>query len=216
MCMMSCNRACSVLRWEGMKKILFTLLMCVALAPVGRAEIDTDKVLDSVLKVGVKLLEKEAQKLENDTEMNPDGRKITSGVVNIGAKLLEKQRQEMLPPGQQPDPQAGDLTGDLESLGGQVISHAVKSGWDAGMTNFKAEVRQEQKELEDTLNARLAEQTAANDRMQASMDASIQSMQSMQWLCWGMLAALCIVLIAMVGLFWYIHSLRRRLTPQEK
>lgn len=57
-------------------------------------EIDTDKVLDTVLKVGVKLLEKEAQKLEGDAQMDPESRKIASGVVNLSAQILEKERQE--------------------------------------------------------------------------------------------------------------------------
>lgn len=192
-----------------MKRLLFTLLLCVALAPAGRAEVDTDKVLDSVMKVGVKLLEKEAQKLEGDTEMDPDGRKIATGVLHIGSKLLEKQRQEMQQPGHPQVPQLGDPTDDLESVGGQLISQAVKSGWDAGMINFKEEVRREQKEQADALNARVEEQGAANDRMR-------DAMQSMQWLCWGMLAVLCIVLVTVAGLFCYIHSLRRRLDGQEK
>lgn len=194
-----------------MKRLLFTLLLCVALAPAGRAEVDTDKVLDSVMKVGVKLLEKEAQKLEGDTEMDPDGRKIATGVLHIGAKLLEKQRQEMQQPGQPQAPQnsQASVADDLESLGGQLISQAIKSGWDAGMTNFKEEVRREQKEQADALNARVEEQAAANDRMR-------DAMQSMQWLCWGMLAVLCFVLVTVVGLFCYIHSLRRRLDGQGK
>lgn len=194
-----------------MKRLLFTLLLCVALAPAGRAEVDTDKVLDSVMKVGVKLLEKEAQKLEGDTEMDPDGRKIATGVLHIGAKLLEKQRQEMQQPGQPQAPQNSQASAadDLESLGGQLISQAVKSGWDAGMTNFKEEVRREQKEQADALNARVEEQAAANDRMR-------DAMQFMQWLCWGMLAVLCFVLVTVVGLFCYIHSLRRRLDGQGK
>lgn len=196
-----------------MKRILFTLMLCIALAPSGRADFDAGGMLDSAMKVGAKLLEKEAQKLDEDPDMSPETKKIASGVLSVGAKLLEKQRQDMQEEGQHAEqaqsPQEEDETSAWESLGAQLIGRAVKSGWDAGMTDFKEEVRREQKELADDLNARVEDQAAANERMQTAM-------QSMQWLCWSMLTVLSFVLIAVVGLFWYIHTLRRRLEQQGR
>ena len=223
----------------GMKRIFLTLLLCAGLGPVWGVEIDTDKVLDTVMKVGVKLLEKEAQKLEGDMQMDPDSRKIASGVVNLSAQILEKERQEHqrgmdealkaqgVQPAMQPVPQNGanavsplqplpDPLGAtvqaVEEIGAHILNQAVGGGVApaAGVGELREEVLRgqqelredlllEQQKLAEGLTARVQQQGAENERLQASV-------QTMQWVCWCMLAAVIVLLALVAGMFWYIRG----------
>ncbi len=225
-----------------MKRIFFTLLLCAGLGPAGGVEIDADKVLDSVLKVGVKLLEKEAQKLEGDMQMDPESRKIASGVVNLSAQILEKERQEhqrgmdealkaqgaqpamlsvpqnganAVPPLQPlPDP-LGATVQAVEEIGAHILNQAAAGGSAlapapaSGVAELRADVLRGQQELREDLfleqqrfaegvTARVQQQGAENERLQASV-------QSMQWVCWCMLAAVLVLLALVAGMFWYIR-----------
>lgn len=214
-----------------MKRIFLTLLLCAGLGPVWGVEIDTDKVLDTVLKVGVKLLEKEAQKLEGDAQMDPESRKIASGVVNLSAQILEKERQEHrrgmdealkaqgvqpamqpVPPLQPlPDP-LGATVQSVEEIGAHILNQAVGGGAApaAGVGELREEVLRgqqelredlllEQQKLAEGLTARVQQQGAENERLQASV-------QTMQWVCWCMLAAVIVLLALVAGMFWYVRG----------
>ena len=205
-----------------MKRFFLSLMLCLVLVPVGRADDanspdPVDKAVDSLMKVGVKLLEKEAQKLEGDPNADPDGKKLAAGVINIGAKLLEKQRQEMaeeaaqgngLIPAMQPVPLNGaNPAPSLQPLpqeAASLVKQVVQSGVDAAVSEAREDARREQQEIADSLNARVDQQAAANDRVQ-------DSVASMQWVCWALVAILVFVLILLVGLFYYIHGLHKRL-----
>lgn len=214
-----------------MKRIFLTLLLCAGLGPVWGVEIDTDKVLDTVLKVGVKLLEKEAQKLEGDAQMDPESRKIASGVVNLSAQILEKERQEHrrgmdealkaqgVQPAMQPVPPLQPLPDPLgatvqavEEIGAHILNQAVGGGAApaAGVGELREEVLRgqqelredlllEQQKLAEGLTARVQQQGAENERLQASV-------QTMQWVCWCMLAAVIVLLALVAGMFWYVRG----------
>lgn len=207
------------------------MLLCAGLGPVWGVEIDTDKVLDTVLKVGVKLLEKEAQKLEGDAQMDPESRKIASGVVNLSAQILEKERQEHrrgmdealkaqgVQPAMQPVPPLQPLPDPLgatvqavEEIGAHILNQAVGGGAApaAGVGELREEVLRgqqelredlllEQQKLAEGLTARVQQQGAENERLQASV-------QTMQWVCWCMLAAVIVLLALVAGMFWYVRG----------
>ena len=91
-----------------------------------------------------------------------------------------------------------------ENCDGVLWAQALQSGVDAAVSEAREDARREQQEIADSLNARVDQQAAANDRVQ-------DSVASMQWVCWALVAILVFVLILLVGLFYYIHGLHKRL-----
>ena len=208
----SCSRQCYAM---SMKKLAIMLTMLVALVPMAQAGNTEDKVVDALLKVGVKALQMEqdrrAKKAEEEAALQ------TPAVEEADAP---EETADDAPPAKRGwkdrgrDMVSAFVGGGMSKLDGEpfskVLAGAVKEAFDVLIKEYKDQYKQEGREY-----AREVGDMVVNRLLQ---DPKIErSIFTIQVLCWSVIAYLTLVTLFVVICFHHIRRANARvLTAVEE
>lgn len=166
--------------------LLMTLGMAVLACPsVAEAEVDTDKLMSSVLRAGARALQAGIKR--SGAEERSSTQPIAPGETEAGEEGHRGTLgRDML---------AAFLDGTAEGLGEQPLSQwlsgSVKQALDILLQEYKEQYKEEGRLYAREIGDRLVQRLREDPKIKASLT-------SLQALCWGVVAYLTVVTLVMV------------------
>ncbi len=171
---------------KNLMSLLAALMMAaLACSPSAEAEVDTDKLMSSVLRAGARALQaginRSVAEESSSTEQAAPGEEEAGGEGH-----RETLGRDML---------AAFLDGTAEGLGDQPLSRwlsgSVKQALDILLQEYKEQYKEEGRLYAREIGDKLVQRLREDPKIKASLT-------SLQALCWGVIAYLTVVTLVMV------------------